>query len=87
MYVGDGLVIECTPKWDDGVQYTACLNIGSVSGYNGRKWTRHGKLPYVTYEGKPDVVPEKKSNAAMKELKKGMKNEAQIEVLQRLLKS
>ena len=50
VYIGDGLAIECTPKWKDGVQITAVHNIGTKSGYNGRKWTKHGKLPYVTYE-------------------------------------
>ena len=48
VYVGDGLAVECTPKWADGVQLTACNR--SVSGYNRRDWTKHGKLPYITYE-------------------------------------
>ena len=26
------------------------LNIGAISGMNGRKWTKHGKLPYITYD-------------------------------------
>ena len=51
LYVGDGLVVECTPRWKNGVQITACLNIGSKKGYEGRKWTKHGKLPYVSYGG------------------------------------
>lgn len=87
VYVGDGLVIECTPKWDDGVQYTACLNIGSVSGYNGRKWTRHGKLPYVTYEGDPDKKQEEKTvTITLKELKRGATGD-QVKTVQRILRS
>lgn len=50
IYIGNGLAVECTPKWKDGVQITAVHNIGNKPGYNGRKWTKHGKLPYVTYE-------------------------------------
>ena len=50
VYIGGGLAVECTPKWEDGVQITAVHNIGTKSGYNGRNWTKHGKLPYVTYE-------------------------------------
>lgn len=50
VYIGDGLAVECTPAWDNCVQITAVHNIGKKSGYNGRKWTKHGKLPYVTYE-------------------------------------
>ena len=50
IYIGDGLAVECTPIWKNGVQITAVQNIGTKSGYNARKWTRHGKLPYVTYE-------------------------------------
>ena len=49
VYIGDGLVIECTPKWENKVQITACENIGKVAGYNSRRWTKHGKLPYVDY--------------------------------------
>ena len=49
IYIGNGLAVECTPAWNDGVQITAVHNIGKKSGYNGRSWTKHGKLPYVTY--------------------------------------
>lgn len=55
IYIGDGLAVECSPKWANKVQITAVANIGSKSGYNARKWTKHGKLPYITYEGAKDV--------------------------------
>ena len=50
MYIGDGLAVECTPAWKNGVQITAVLNIGSKSGYNARRWEKHGKLPWVEYD-------------------------------------
>jgi len=50
IYIGDGLVVECTPIWKDGVQITAVSNIGKKVGYNHRKWTKHGKLPYIEYK-------------------------------------
>jgi hypothetical protein len=49
LYIGNGLVVECTHRWKDGVQITAAHNIGKKAGYNGRLWTKHGKLPYVEY--------------------------------------
>lgn len=49
IYVGDGLVVEASPKWKDGVQITSCDNIAHVEGLNGRTWTKHGKLPWVDY--------------------------------------
>ena len=49
IYIGNGLGVECTPSWKNGVQITAVGNIGSKSGYSTRQWTKHGKLPYVTY--------------------------------------
>lgn len=49
IYIGEGLAVECTPKWANGVQITAVGNIGSKYGYKTRIWTKHGKLPYVTY--------------------------------------
>ena len=50
IYVGGGLAVECTPKWANKVQITACNC--SKSGYNTRNWTKHGKLPYISYTGK-----------------------------------
>lgn len=49
LYIGNGLAVECTPSWKNGVQITAVGNIGSKSGYNTRTWKKHGKLPYITY--------------------------------------
>ena len=57
IYIGDGLAVECTPAWKNGVQITAVSNMGAKSGYNARKWTKHGKLPYVSYE--PEKAAEK----------------------------
>ena len=48
VYIGDGLAVECTPSWKNCVQITACNC--TKSGYNRRNWTKHGKLPYITYE-------------------------------------
>lgn len=50
IYIGDGLVVECTPIWEDGVQITAISNIGNKKDYNCRKWVEHGKLKYVNYK-------------------------------------
>ena len=60
LYVGGGLAVECTGRWKNGVQVTAVHNIGKRSGYEGRYWTKHGKLPWVIYSGQTDnVEPEK----------------------------
>lgn len=48
VYIGDGLAVECTPRWENKVQITACNR--NVAGYNRRDWVKHGKLPYITYE-------------------------------------
>lgn len=47
MYIGDGLAVECTPRWKNCVQITACNC--DKPGYNRRNWSKHGKLPYVKY--------------------------------------
>lgn len=49
VYIGDNLVIECTPKWKNDVQYSGLGNLGGKSGYNTRTWTKHGKLPWIDY--------------------------------------
>lgn len=51
IYIGDGLAVECTPAWNDCVQVTAVGNIGKKQGFYTRNWVKHGKLPWVTYEG------------------------------------
>lgn len=53
IYVGDGLVVECSPRWANKVQITACNR--NISGYNRRNWTKHGKLPYVSYTSSSGV--------------------------------
>lgn len=50
IYIGNGLVVECSPAWKNKVQITACQNIGKKKGYKNRKWTNHGKLKYIEYE-------------------------------------
>lgn len=55
IYIGNGLAVECTPSWADRVQITAVLNIGKRAGYNGRRWKKHGKLPWVTYTAEKSV--------------------------------
>lgn len=49
LYIGNGLGVECTPIWKNGVQVTAVKNIGQKSGYNSRQWTKWGLLPWVDY--------------------------------------
>ena len=52
VYVGGGVVVECTPKWRGGVQWSTCANVSPalVPGTAGsRTWTKHGKLPWVEY--------------------------------------
>ena len=43
------MVIECSPAFENRVQVTECRNVQKTAGLNGRKWTRHGKLPYISY--------------------------------------
>ena len=66
IYIGDGLAVECTPKWDNNVQITAVTNIGTKSGYHGRKWTKHGKLPYVDYSDQTESATTGNTSAAVK---------------------
>lgn len=54
IYVGNGLAVECSPRWENKVQITAVANIGNKKGYNSRTWTKHGKLPYVDYADSVD---------------------------------
>lgn len=67
VYIGDGLAVESTPAFENKVQITAVKNIGSKSGYNARKWTKWGKLPYIEYEEDYTVTKEE-IKAALREV-------------------
>ena len=58
VYIGDGLAVECSPKWRNRVQVTAVSNIGQKAGYNARKWTKWGKIPSIRYEEEIDMSRE-----------------------------
>lgn len=60
VYMGEGLVIECTPKWEGGVQYSYLANIGCTEG-KSRMWEKHGKLQWIDY-GNASVKPSNVSN-------------------------
>lgn len=57
IYIGDGLAIESSPKWKNGVQITAVANIGIKTGVNNRTWEKHGRLPWVKYDSQPAPEP------------------------------
>lgn len=64
VYIGDGLAIECTPAWKNKVQITAVKNISDKAGYNSRKWTKHGRLPWIDYDKPTTKKPATKKPAA-----------------------
>lgn len=88
IYVGDGVAVECTYRWDDGVQETCVFNIVGDNGQKGRSWKKHGKLPYITYEVEEE--PEKGESSkgdytlSFDYLRRGSKGEA-VRALQTLL--
>ena len=57
IYIGDGLAVECTPIWKDGVQITAVGNIEKKSGYNTRYWENHGMLKFIDYNLQTSLQP------------------------------
>lgn len=50
VYIGNGLVVESTPAFRNCVQLTVCTNISNSKDYSGRKWTKHGEMPYFEYD-------------------------------------
>lgn len=62
IYVGQGKVIECTPKWTNNVQITYLGNKPEFKRDNYRVWSLHGKLPYITYEAVEINAPDTPKN-------------------------
>lgn len=54
IYIGNGLAVECTPIWEDGVQITAVSGMAYTDEYNVRKWDNHGKLKFIDYSSNLD---------------------------------
>lgn len=50
VYLGNGQCIESTPRWSvcPGVKITMLGNLG-YGGDKVRKWSKHGKLPWINY--------------------------------------
>lgn len=57
LYIGDNLVVECTPSFNDGVQITGLANIKKSAEYPNRAWDKHGFLPWVDYQGAENIRP------------------------------
>ncbi len=68
IYIGDGLAVEATPEWNDGVQITAVGNMGAKANHPARTWEKHGKLPYVTYSAPEAQAPETEQVRALQAL-------------------
>lgn len=56
VYIGDGLAVECTPIWEDGVQVTRVNNITNRGRRTGRTWAKWGLIPYVDYTEEEDMT-------------------------------
>ena len=69
IYIGDGLAVECTARWKDGVQITNVDNLGTSSVCNGRTWQEYGRLQWIDYI--TEEVP-KEYTASLTWVKKGM---------------
>lgn len=78
VYIGDGLAVECTPRWKNCVQITAVGNLGKKAGYNTRTWTKWGKLPYVDYSEEDEDMDQDKFNqmfaTAMQQYRQSLQN-------------
>lgn len=53
IYVGDGVVVESSSDFSCRVQKTGLDNTGHTVNGKSRKWTKHGKFPWVEYESEP----------------------------------
>ena len=70
VYIGNGLATEATPKWKNSVQITAVGNICAKPGYNTRMWSKHGRLPYVSYSASASSTPTNTRHEHAKSYKK-----------------
>lgn len=75
IYIGNGVVLECTPKWKGGIQKSYCIGspFTNTNKLKKRKWTKWGLFKYVNYTEKTKEYY-KKSNYKGSSLVDGLKN-------------
>lgn len=87
IYVGNGLAIECTGRWANGVQVTSVWNLGKKAGYNGRYWTKHGIIPWIDYEKSiEDYIEPEQIELGSRTIKKGTQGTDVKELQEDLMK-
>lgn len=58
IYCGDGVVVESSPRWENGIQrtYPVGCPVANKHHLNQRKWTKCGYLNWVDYSTTADLT-------------------------------
>lgn len=58
IYCGDGVVVESSPRWENGIQrtYPVGCPVSNKHHLNQRKWTKCGYLKWVDYSTTADLT-------------------------------
>ena len=58
IYCGDGVVVESSPRWENGIQrtYPKGCPIGNKHHLNQRKWSKCGYLKWIDYSTTADLT-------------------------------
>lgn len=73
IYIGNGLVIEACPRWDNKVQYSTLGNLGiGNTNYPVRNWTKYGTLPFFEGGEKMTILRHGSRGTAVKTLQENL---------------
>ena len=58
IYCGDGVVVESSPRWENGIQrtYPKGCPVPNKHHLNQRKWTKCGYLKWIDYSNSTDLM-------------------------------
>ena len=58
IYCGDGVVVESSPRWENGIQrtYPVGCHVANKHHLNQRKWTKCGYLKWVDYSTSAELT-------------------------------
>lgn len=58
IYCGDGVVVESSPRWENGIQrtYPNGCPVANKHHLNQRKWTKCGYLKWIDYSSTKDLT-------------------------------
>lgn len=88
VYLGNGVVQECTPKWKGKIQKTYCVEspFSNKNKLNERKWAKYGYFKYINYDTNYQCVKYNGKSNSIVDILKSLKIDSSFSNRQKIAK-